>query len=51
MSVYTGAQLEHTGSYARIFLIAGSAYLLALAVVHLLVPKLQPAAFERKPAA
>jgi ACS family hexuronate transporter-like MFS transporter len=51
MSLFTGAHLESTGSYARIFLIAGCAYLVALAVVHLLVPKLQPAAFERAPAA
>jgi len=46
MSMFTGAQLESTGSYARIFLIAGSAYLVALLVVHLLVPKLAPAALQ-----
>lgn len=51
MSVFTGAQLESTGSYARIFLIAGCAYLIALAVVHLLAPRLQPAAFQAQSAA
>jgi len=35
--------LERTGSYLPVFLIAGSMYLLALLVVHLLVPKLEPA--------
>lgn len=35
--------LERTGSYVPIFLIAGSAYLLALLVIHLLVPRLEPA--------
>jgi ACS family hexuronate transporter-like MFS transporter len=51
MSIFTGAQLESTGSYARIFMIAGCAYLVALAVVHLLVPKLQPASLQGKPTA
>lgn len=46
MSNFAGAQLQHTGSYARIFLIAGSAYLFAWAVVHLLAPQLQPAQLE-----
>jgi MFS transporter, ACS family, hexuronate transporter len=35
--------LEATGSYVPVFLIAGSAYLVALALVHLLVPRLEPA--------
>ena len=38
----TGFILETTGSYLPVFLIAGSTYLLALAVVHLLMPKLEP---------
>ena len=37
----TGYILEHTGSYTLLFLIAGSAYLIALATLHLLVPKLE----------
>jgi ACS family hexuronate transporter-like MFS transporter len=38
----TGKILETTGSYVPVFLIAGSAYLLALAFVHILSPKLEP---------
>ena len=38
----TGYILETTGSYLPIFLIAARAYLLALAIVHLLMPKLEP---------
>ena len=38
----TGFILETTGSYVPVFLIAGSAYLLALAIVHILSPKLEP---------
>ena len=48
MSLSTGAILQATGSYAGIFLIAGMAYLFALLVVHLLAPKLQPAALQEK---
>ena len=39
----TGYILEHTGSYTVLFLIAGSAYLIAFAVLHALAPKLDPA--------
>ena len=39
----TGFLLETTGSYLVVFGIAGSAYLVALAIVHLLVPRLEPA--------
>ena len=46
MSLFTGAQLQSTGSYGTIFLIAGSAYVVALLVVHLLAPRLEPARFE-----
>jgi ACS family hexuronate transporter-like MFS transporter len=35
--------LQWTGSYLTVFLMAGSAYLLALAFIQLLVPKLEPA--------
>ena len=35
--------LEATGSYVPIFIIAASTYLLALAIIHLLAPKLEPA--------
>ena len=39
----TGAILTKTGSYTTLFLIAGSAYLIALAVLHALAPRLAPA--------
>ena len=39
----TGYLLETTGSYLPVFLIAGSTYLLALLVIHLLVPRLERA--------
>lgn len=39
----TGAILTATGSYTTLFIIAGSAYLVALAIMHLLVPRLAPA--------
>lgn len=38
----TGYVLEASGSYTAVFLIAGSAYLVALAIIHLLVPRLEP---------
>jgi len=38
-----GYILQTTGSYVPIFIIAASAYLVALAVIHLLAPKLEPA--------
>lgn len=39
----TGWTLQLTGSYAPIVLYAGIAYLVAFAVIHLLVPKMEPA--------
>ncbi|MGE5198165.1 MAG: MFS transporter [Rhodospirillaceae bacterium] len=42
----TGFILQTTGSYVPVFLIAGSAYLLALAIVHLLVPRMDPVALK-----
>ncbi len=39
----TGYILQATGSYVPVFLIAAFAYLVALAIVHLLVPRLEPA--------
>jgi ACS family hexuronate transporter-like MFS transporter len=39
----TGWTLELTGSYLPILIYAGIAYLLAFTVIHLLVPKMQPA--------
>jgi ACS family hexuronate transporter-like MFS transporter len=42
----TGYILQATGSYVPVFLIAASAYLVTLGVVHLLVPRLEPARLE-----
>jgi ACS family hexuronate transporter-like MFS transporter len=39
----TGYLLQWTGSYVPIFVVAASAYLIALAVIHTLVPDLKPA--------
>lgn len=41
-SKYIGKVLDSIGTYAPIFLVAGSAYLIALLVVHLLAPKMEP---------
>ena len=38
----TGYLLEWTGSYAPVFLLAGTAYFIALAIIHALVPTLEP---------
>jgi ACS family hexuronate transporter-like MFS transporter len=38
--------LQTTGSYVPIFAIAASAYLVALLIIHLLVPRLEPANLE-----
>lgn len=43
IATFIGFLLQATGSYVPVFLMAGSAYLLALAVVHHLVPRLEPA--------
>ncbi len=42
----TGYVLEATHSYVAVFLIAASAYLVTLLVVHLLVPRLEPAKLD-----
>jgi MFS transporter, ACS family, hexuronate transporter len=41
-----GHVLQWTGSYKVPFLIAGAAYLLALALIHALVPKMEPAPID-----
>jgi ACS family hexuronate transporter-like MFS transporter len=43
MAKYAGWVLQTLGSYTPIFLVAASAYLIALLVVHLLVPRYAPA--------
>ncbi|MFT4249550.1 MAG: MFS transporter [Pseudomonas sp.] len=46
ISTFVGLLLQATGSYLPVFLMAGSAYLVALLVVHLLAPRLEPARLE-----
>jgi MFS transporter, ACS family, hexuronate transporter len=47
MAVATGVLLERTGgNYMLIFFTVGPAYLVALGIIHLLVPKLQPVGEE-----
>jgi ACS family hexuronate transporter-like MFS transporter len=43
---FAGLVLQVTGSYLPMFVIAGSAYLLAMALIQGLVPRLEPAALE-----
>src|SRR5919206_1182962 len=42
----TGYVLQTTGSYLPVFIIAGTTYLLTLALVHALSPRLEPARLE-----
>jgi ACS family hexuronate transporter-like MFS transporter len=41
-----GYILDRTHSYVPVFIIAASAYLVALLIIHLLAPKLEPAAIR-----
>lgn len=43
IATFTGFLLEKTGSYVPVFVMAGSAYLIALVFVHALAPRLEPA--------
>jgi MFS transporter, ACS family, hexuronate transporter len=43
IATFTGFVLQFTGSYLPMFVIAGSAYLVTLLIIHLLVPALEPA--------
>src|SRR5467141_1649041 len=43
IATVVGHVLQWTGSYSVPFLVAGSAYLLALVIIHALVPRLEPA--------
>ncbi|MDE1169460.1 MAG: hypothetical protein PW845_29790 [Pseudomonas sp.] len=47
MTTYNGYILEVFKSYQPIFIVAGSAYLVAIVVIHLLTPHLKPVAAER----
>jgi ACS family hexuronate transporter-like MFS transporter len=46
IALVVGKILQATGSYVPIFIMAGSAYLAALLVIQLLVPKMTPVKFE-----
>ena len=46
MAKYAGYVLENVGSYTPIFLLIGSMYLIALAIIHLLIPRLEPARID-----
>ncbi|MFL5296812.1 MAG: MFS transporter [Phenylobacterium sp.] len=42
MSKYAGFVLDKLGTYTPIFIVAASAYILALGAIHLLTPKMEP---------
>jgi ACS family hexuronate transporter-like MFS transporter len=42
MAKYTGLVLQYLGTYTPIFIVAGTVYLIAVAVVHFLSPRLAP---------
>ncbi len=46
LTLVVGEILQRTGSYVGVFLIAGSMYLLGLAIIQLLVPRLAPAPID-----
>ena len=46
IAAFTGWVLQVTGSYLPMFIIAGSTYLIALCVIHLLTPRMEPAQVE-----
>ena len=46
IAMLVGAILQATRSYAPVFLLAGGAYLFALLLIHLLVPRLESAKLE-----
>lgn len=43
MAQYVGSMLDGAGSYTPIFLAIGSVYLIALGIIHLILPRLEPA--------
>ncbi len=43
IATFTGFVLQFTGSYVPMFVIAGFAYLIALAIIQVLAPRLEPA--------
>jgi MFS transporter, ACS family, hexuronate transporter len=49
MNLGAGWLKQHTGSYVVMFTIAGFAYLVALGVIHVLVPRLEPVELSELP--
>ena len=49
MNLAAGWLKQHTGSYVVMFTIAGFAYLVALGVIHALVPRLEPVDLSEPP--
>jgi len=48
LALVVGEVLQRTGKYDVLWIIAASAYLVALLVIHLLAPRLEPASVEAK---
>jgi ACS family hexuronate transporter-like MFS transporter len=46
IATFTGFVLQFTGSYVPMFIIAGSVYLIALGIIQLLAPRLEPAEID-----
>jgi ACS family hexuronate transporter-like MFS transporter len=46
LAFVVGEVLQRTGSYAILWFIAGSAYLIGLLIIHLLVPRMEPVKME-----
>ncbi|HKX28367.1 MAG TPA: MFS transporter [Blastocatellia bacterium] len=49
ISYIVGYVLQWTGSYVPIFIIAGSSYIIAWLIIHLLTPRFEPAELESAP--
>jgi ACS family hexuronate transporter-like MFS transporter len=45
-TLYTGEILQRLGTYTPIFIVAGSAYFIALAIIHMLTPRLERVAVD-----
>jgi ACS family hexuronate transporter-like MFS transporter len=46
LAFVVGEVLQRTGSYAILWFIAGSAYLIGLLIIHVLVPRMEPVKME-----
>ena len=47
IATFVGLLLQLTGSYVAVFIMAASSYLLALALIHALAPRLAPVPVDR----